>query len=190
MADTKSIEWITASGLCTGCGLCAGMFPGKVKIALRQDGYLRPVANAPLSSAENAKLFDVCPGALIQHEAQQHNYHPHWSPLVHVRTGPAIDPTTRHEGSSGGVLSALLIHLLESKPVDLAEREGRRLVVTRAPKSETLVKRLLLSRVAALWQTRRLALRYVNFPLVRLAFQLSLWENISSFKGTLRRLTA
>lgn len=400
MAETKNIEWITANGLCTGCGLCAGMFPGKLKIALRADGYLRPVAHAPLSSEEEAKLFDVCPGTLIQHEAKQHNYHPHWGPLVQVRTGHAIDPTTRHEGSSGGVLSALLIHLIESKQVDFvahvkaasddplgnelsisrsredvlsgagsryapsaplaklsellamqgrfafvgkpcdvaalrryeklnpgvsdkvpfmlsfmcagipsrkgtlaildkfgvapeqvksfayrgdgwpgkttaithdnkrfetdystswgtvlnrhlqfrckvcpdgvgefadvvgadawygkdgypdfAEREGRSLVVTRTPRGETLVqgaktanaidmeplsveeiakmqpyqlnrKRLVLSRIAALWLTRRPAPRYVNFPLIRLAFQLSLRENISSFRGTLRRLIA
>lgn len=94
------------------------MFPGKVKIALRADGYLRPVAHVPLTTEENTKLFDTCPGALIQHEAKRANYHPHWGPLVQVRTGHAIDATTRHEGSSGGVLSGLLIHLLESKQVD------------------------------------------------------------------------
>lgn len=118
MAEPKSIEWITASGLCTGCGLCGSMFPGKVKIALREDGYLRPVAHTPLTAEENAKLFDTCPGALIQHDAEQTNYHPHWGPLVEVRTGHAVDPATRHEGSSGGVLSGLLIHLLASKQVD------------------------------------------------------------------------
>jgi coenzyme F420 hydrogenase subunit beta len=400
MAETKSIEWITTSGLCTGCGLCASMFAGKVKIALREDGYLRPVAQMPLTSEENAKLFDTCPGALIQHEVKQANYHPHWGPLVQVRTGHAVDPTTRHEGSSGGVLSGLLIHLLESKQVDFvahvkaasddplgnelsvsrtredvlagagsryapsaplaklaellalpgrfafvgkpcdvaalrryeklnpgispkvpymlsfmcagipsrkgtlailekfgvqpeqvksfayrgdgwpgkttaithdnqrfdtdystswgtvlnrhlqfrckicpdgtgefadvvgadawygkdgypdfAEREGRSLVLSRTAKGESLVlsataanaitteplavdeiakmqpyqlnrKRLVLSRIAALWLTRRPAPRYVNFPLFKLASQLSLRENISSFRGTLRRLIA
>ncbi|WP_294766053.1 Coenzyme F420 hydrogenase/dehydrogenase, beta subunit C-terminal domain [uncultured Rhodoferax sp.] len=376
------------------------MFPDKVKIALREDGYLRPVAHTPLTAEENGKLFDICPGALIQHESQQTNYHPHWGPLVEVRTGHAVDPTTRHEGSSGGVLSGLLIHLLESKQVDFvahvkaasddplgnelsisrtredvlagagsryapsaplaklavllalpgrfafvgkpcdvaalrryeklnpgvsdkvpfmlsfmcagipsrkgtlaildkfgvppeqvksfayrgdgwpgkttaitqdnqrfetdystswgtvlnrhlqfrckicpdgtgefadvvgadawygkdgypdfAEREGRSLVLSRTSKGEALVqsakaanaiateplaveeiakmqpyqlnrKRLVLSRIAALWLTRRPAPRYAHFPLFRLATQLSLRENISSFKGTLRRLIA
>jgi coenzyme F420 hydrogenase subunit beta len=100
---------------------------------------------------------------------------------------------------------------------DFTEREGRSLVLSRTTKGEALVqnasaahaisieplaveeiakmqpyqlnrKRLVLSRIAALWFTRRPAPRYINFPLIKLSWQLSLRENISSFKGTLSRL--
>ena len=118
MRKSHSIEWITTGGLCTGCGLCQGMFPEKVRTTLSPDGYLRPVATTPLDHQERLKLCDVCPGLHIKHENPGPNYHPHWGPLFEVRTGYANDPATRLVGSSGGVLSGLLVHLLESSQVD------------------------------------------------------------------------
>jgi len=94
------------------------MFPGKVKTTLGADGYLRPVAKTPLDYQERVRLCEVCPGILIKHEKPRPNYHPHWGPLLHVRTGYANDPATRLVGSSGGVLSGLLVYLLESKQID------------------------------------------------------------------------
>jgi coenzyme F420 hydrogenase subunit beta len=118
MAELSSIERITAGGLCTGCGLCQSMFPKKVTVAMDAAGYLRPIEKIPLSPEENKQLFNTCPGVRLEHEPQQANYHLHWGPLVQVRTGHATDAETRHQGSSGGVLSGLLIHLLETKQVD------------------------------------------------------------------------
>jgi coenzyme F420 hydrogenase subunit beta len=142
MHKSKSIEWITSSGLCTGCGLCQAMFPDKVKIALGTDGYLRPVAKQKLSNDERQQLFNVCPGVLIKHEIKASNHHPNWGPLVQVRTGHANDPETRYQGSSGGVLSSLLIHLLESKQVDFVAH-------VKAASDDPLGNELTISRTRA-----------------------------------------
>ena len=142
MTNGRSIEWITASGLCTGCGLCQAMFPDKVKIGLSSDGYLRPVAKQELAPVELQRLFKVCPGVLIKHEDKAPNYHPHWGPLVQVCTGHANDTETRHQGSSGGVLSGLLIHLLERKQVDFVAH-------VKAASDDPLGNELTISRTRA-----------------------------------------
>jgi coenzyme F420 hydrogenase subunit beta len=71
-----------------------------------------------LSAATESKIAEVCPGVTVQHPSGIKGYHPIWGPLVKVRTGYATDAETRKQGSSGGVISALLIHLLESGKVD------------------------------------------------------------------------
>ncbi|BBO99523.1 Coenzyme F420 hydrogenase/dehydrogenase, beta subunit C-terminal domain [Sulfuriferula nivalis] len=113
------IDTITKNGLCTGCGLCESIAPkGQIQVELNASGYLRPRTLETLSSATENKIAEVCPGVTVQHPAGIKGYHPIWGPLVKVRTGFATDPETRKQGSSGGVISALLIHLLESGKID------------------------------------------------------------------------
>jgi coenzyme F420 hydrogenase subunit beta len=120
MAD---IETIKANGLCSGCGLCAGISdPAAPAIVMRDSaqGYRRPVAQAPVS-AQQARLIDaVCPGANIVHDPAEHeaDYHPVWGPLIAARLGWSSDPQLRRNASSGGGLSAILTHLLAAGEVD------------------------------------------------------------------------
>jgi coenzyme F420 hydrogenase subunit beta len=113
------IDTITKNGLCTGCGLCESIAPkGQIQVELNASGYLRPRTLETLSAATESKIAEVCPGVTVQHPSGIKGYHPIWGPLVKVRTGYATDAETRKQGSSGGVISALLIHLLESGKVD------------------------------------------------------------------------
>lgn len=119
MNKNVSIEWVTQSGLCTGCGLCQAMFPGKVTTKLDDEGYLRPYVKQAIIDNELKQFNKVCPGIVLRHEAGgSAEYDSLWGSLIGVRTGHAIDQQIRHAGSSGGVLSALLIYLLESRQVD------------------------------------------------------------------------
>lgn len=118
MPRVISIEKVVQSGLCTGCGACHALFPAKVTVQLDGDGYLRPQLPVALDKAEQRVFTQVCPGAGIEHGPLQTAYDPLWGPLVQIRTGYAQDEGIRFEGSSGGVLSALLVYLLESKKVD------------------------------------------------------------------------
>ncbi|MES2349830.1 MAG: Coenzyme F420 hydrogenase/dehydrogenase, beta subunit C-terminal domain [Pseudomonadota bacterium] len=113
-----SLEKVVDSGLCTGCGACQAMFPAKVTVLLNAEGYLRPQASQPLDPAELRQFSQICPGAGLEHHALEAPYDALWGPLMTIRTGYSLDETIRYEGSSGGVLSALLVYLLESKKVD------------------------------------------------------------------------
>lgn len=118
MPAKLSLQRVVESGLCTGCGGCAGVFPGKVTMAFNAEGYLRPQLPVQLSETENAQFAAFCPGAGLRHVAPEAPYDALWGPLMQIRTGHAIDEQIRFQGSSGGVLSALLTYLLESGKVD------------------------------------------------------------------------
>jgi len=81
-------------------------------------GFLRPQQTEPLSTAEEAALAGFCPALGQTVEARGRPDHLLWGPYLEMRTGWAIDPELRFAGASGGVLSALLVHLLESGEVE------------------------------------------------------------------------
>lgn len=113
------IEKVVRAGLCTGCGLCEGIAgPERIRMQMSPPGYLRPQRLAVLPAGLEREIKAVCPGVSVQHEAGVPNYHPIWGPLQSTGVGYALDPEVRHIGSSGGVISALCIHLLETGRVD------------------------------------------------------------------------
>ncbi len=88
-------------------------------------GYLRPVFDAPLSAADDARISTVCPAITLQLQPDPTaRVHTHWGPVVQSRAGWAQDEEVRFRGSSGGAISALLIHLLECGQADFVAHVG------------------------------------------------------------------
>jgi len=81
-------------------------------------GYLRPQIKGQLSADAERAISLTCPGVGVEHERGGENYDVNWGPLLAVKAGHATDREVRRMGSSGGVISALCIYLLESKAVD------------------------------------------------------------------------
>jgi len=81
-------------------------------------GYLRPRQHGELTPDEEAGFAAVCPGLGIGASVTAGRDHVLWGPMVEVRSGHAADAGLRHTASSGGALSALLVHLLETGQVD------------------------------------------------------------------------
>jgi coenzyme F420 hydrogenase subunit beta len=81
-------------------------------------GYSRPVQKAPVSALAEAVIEKACPGTVIAPWASTPNVDPLWGPWRQVFTGHARDEDIRYEASSGGALSAVLIHALEEGLVD------------------------------------------------------------------------
>lgn len=109
---------IVDNGLCLGCGGCvAAINRPDLKMGMRGDGYLRPDKVA-LTVPERELLGDVCPGYALDGHDGQPDYHPLWGPIRVIATGHATDTAVRHRGSSGGVITALSIGLVESGEVD------------------------------------------------------------------------
>lgn len=114
-----SINEVTRSGLCMGCGACAANgAAGKVRMQLNADGCLRPVTSDALSDLEQRTFAMVCPGVRLQLPHGGQPTHPEWGPIQSIRTGWSTDAEIRFRGSSGGSISALLIFLLESGRAD------------------------------------------------------------------------
>lgn len=116
--SSPTLQRVLQGELCSGCGLCAGVAPGSVSMTTVAPGYSRPVQSASLSDDQERAIAQSCPGAKIA----PWNGAPHqdmfWGPWRQVLTGYAVDPDVRFGGSSGGAISALLIHALESGLVD------------------------------------------------------------------------
>lgn len=122
MTDKKSLSpslaRVAQGDLCAGCGACAGLFPEQIRMEAQGRGWLRPVQSAPLSEREDRIIAAICPGLGQTVEADGRPDPVLWGPHVSVQVGWAVDPEVRHAGSSGGALSMLLIHLLETGEVD------------------------------------------------------------------------
>jgi coenzyme F420 hydrogenase subunit beta len=84
---------------------------------MRADGYLRP-DDVPLTASERELLGDVCPGHALDGHDGLADYHPLWGPIRAIATGHATDAAVRYRGSSGGVITALSIGLVESGEVE------------------------------------------------------------------------
>ena len=115
---------ISMQGLCAGCGLCQAVAgPDKIRFTKTRNGYERPVIVGELSHELVDRIYDVCPGTRmdglpereINDDTRTDNV---WGPWRRIVRSYAGDPDIRHEGSTGGVLTALAKFLLDDKRVD------------------------------------------------------------------------
>lgn len=115
---------VVNSGLCTGCGGCVSALSRASgdamprSMGLNDDGYLRPQPALLLPPAEQRIFEGVCAGARIDGKAADPDYHSLWGPIRRLATGYATDPEVRYRGSSGGVLTALAVELVETGEVE------------------------------------------------------------------------
>lgn len=118
--QSATLTRVMAGELCAGCGLCAGIAPDKVAMRLTPDGFARPYPTAgALSATEEATVSLACPGSVVAPWVDSEPIlHPSWGPIGQCAEGHASDDAVRFGGSSGGLLSALAIHALETGLVD------------------------------------------------------------------------
>lgn len=113
------IKIVTQHDLCAGCGVCQGLTnDGRIEVKMSEAGYLRPLVNGIITKDEANILSQVCPGLNVKHFDEMMEFDDVWGPLKGLYISASSDNVVRSLGSSGGVLSALQIFLLESKEVD------------------------------------------------------------------------
>ena len=110
--------------LCSGCGLCAAIAPAAIAMEMQPPGWLRPSQTAPLTAAQEAAIAATCPGLVVHPPAGAQGADPLWGPAQEVAVGHATDPVMRHQASSGGVISALLAHALDTGLIDFVVQTG------------------------------------------------------------------
>jgi coenzyme F420 hydrogenase subunit beta len=116
--QAESLRRVRRGALCSGCGGCAAIAPDAIRMEAEAPGYLRPRQTAPLTEAQDRMIRAVCPGLGETISAGSRRDDSLWGPYVSAATGWATDPAIRHAGSSGGVLTALALHLVASGRVD------------------------------------------------------------------------
>lgn len=106
-----SIQEVVESGLCIGCGLCESATEGRVQMHMSDVGAFRPVPANGFSDVEEASLLTACPGVVAPGRGNGDRV---WGPTTSMSMAWAGNPTERFVAATGGVLSALCIHLLET----------------------------------------------------------------------------
>ena len=120
----RLLREVVRAGICTGCGACVAL--DESGHAAMADTPRGPVPEFPPGTRLPDLAWNVCPGKGIHYPAL---YRAHggalpdnWllGPFLAVRTGHSADPGIRRAGASGGVISHVLVYLLEHNLVDAA----------------------------------------------------------------------
>ncbi|HLZ84482.1 MAG TPA: Coenzyme F420 hydrogenase/dehydrogenase, beta subunit C-terminal domain [Caulobacteraceae bacterium] len=123
-AGSPTVARVLRGELCAGCGLCAAVAPGAIEMGTAAPGYSRPRQIGPVGADAERVIAAACPGAVVEPwppapgAGDAPHVHPVWGPWRSISTGYATDEQVRWRASSGGALTALLIHALRSGVVD------------------------------------------------------------------------
>ena len=118
-----NIEEVVRHNLCNRCGSCAGLSGGKIAFADRTGKYL-PIIREPLDETTSRLVWSACSGKGFDFPAQRvsvfgdpkgHLFIGHY---LKIYTGFSKDPEIRLNAASGGILSGILIWLLEKKKIN------------------------------------------------------------------------
>lgn len=120
MSRIQKLSDVVDWRLCVGCGACASICPEqKVQLVDFLAEGIRPVVG-PQGCASCRQCLDVCPAVQsdFRHAATtppefSGSFAKEWGPVVAMWEGHATDPGIRHQGSSGGALTALSAYCLE-----------------------------------------------------------------------------
>jgi coenzyme F420 hydrogenase subunit beta len=134
-----SIKDVVERGLCTGCGTCAGCCPvSAIRMKRRKAVFLPVTDRAKCRSRRGCVIcLSVCPGHSIDLDRLSFALFPNHTDdrylgrFLEVHTGYADDATIRYHAASGGMVTQLLLYLLERRIIDAA-------VVTRFKKDSPL----------------------------------------------------
>jgi coenzyme F420 hydrogenase subunit beta len=124
------LRFIMQSHLCTRCGSCVGLSEGKI-IFKDREGQYRPHILTEPSEEQSGRLLNACPGKDFDYKHFRELFYKD-APEFHVYTGPVVsiniaysnDQLIRTTGASGGMISAILIWLLQNGRIDGAVVTG------------------------------------------------------------------
>ncbi len=125
MMPSPTLDRVKRGQLCTGCGLCAAIAPGAIAMGIEAPGYARPVQSAALTEQQERDFAISCPALTVD---ERHIAAPTddvlWGPAFFSGTGFTTDAALRHQASSGGMISGLLVYALSSGLVDFVVQTG------------------------------------------------------------------
>ena len=124
----KTVADVRCHNLCVGCGVCSDVCPASAIEIRSERGVYRPHIKEDrcLSEKGCSLCLKVCPGIGMElcktseklFSSDEHNAHNYVGRYLSCHTGYSTDVDLRYRSSSGGLVSQLLIYLLEKKYID------------------------------------------------------------------------
>ncbi len=112
------------TALCNRCGTCVGLSDGRIVFHDKENKYL-PMEKHSLDDNTAELIYRACTGKGVDFLdldkavfESSGNYHPYIGSFRQIGIAWSNNPEIRKAGSSGGILSHFLIHLLENKEID------------------------------------------------------------------------
>ena len=122
--NKNELKRIMRSELCNRCGTCVALSEGKIEFRGREKKY-RPVMLEELTETETEIILAGCAGKSFSFPDHREHFYPdpahfhlYIGPYESISIGNATDPEVRSNAGSGGILSAVLIYLLEKNMID------------------------------------------------------------------------
>ncbi len=112
--QATSVRAVVENGLCIGCGLCEALAPERWVMRMTAQGRLRPAPRVNEDPQADAPILAACPGVVAEAEARGASSDPIWGSYMQMHEAWAGDPDLRFKAATGGVLTALGMHLLSS----------------------------------------------------------------------------
>lgn len=114
----NKIENFLNKGFCVGCGLCKSIFANKVKLKVDKNG--NNIIFLDDLNKDELKWFErYCP-AINQYEEldKTKNNSNVFGPYISFYLGNSVDDKIRFSSSTGGIVTSLIMYLIDQKLVD------------------------------------------------------------------------
>lgn len=124
LTPEEQLVRIVGDSMCIGCGACQSIAGAEgIRMEIDDRGDLQPVITGSLSSATMDRVLRVCPGTRVEGLPENlvrddSHYDEVWGVWRQIALAWAAEPAVRHLGSTGGLLTALALYLLERGKVD------------------------------------------------------------------------
>lgn len=130
VSNTKKLRSIINHNLCNRCGSCVGLSHGKIIFTDKTGKYLPQILEEPNKDTANL-ILSACAGADFNFTEYRKDifdetphFHSYTGAYHSISIGYAKNKQVRENGASGGILSAILLWLLENGEIDGAVVTG------------------------------------------------------------------
>ncbi|MBW8016065.1 MAG: 4Fe-4S dicluster domain-containing protein [Planctomycetes bacterium] len=138
MDEKKNIQWVINEHLCVGCGTCVAVCSNNAIRMLESPAGLLAAEVNTSNCNFCGRCNKVCPGTHLEEGLLPPEIDPFKGSVVAAYCGQAEDENLLEKGQSGGVVTALLCHFLETGRIDHA-------LITQMPEDESLRPKCILT---------------------------------------------
>jgi coenzyme F420 hydrogenase subunit beta len=122
--NIENLQKVMRSHLCNRCGTCVGLSHGAI-VFTNKTGAYRPHLIKPITDELAETLWEACAGKNFDFKhyknlfySETNHFHEYIGPYQNLYIGNATNPEIRSNGASGGIITGVLIYLLESGKID------------------------------------------------------------------------